>query len=326
MTGIFKANNPSNNFLLLVYGIILKLPLFLNPRLPQLQSSDGPLYSSAIIWMMGAFAQFPLIFSFIIFLLQYVQAISFNKVVNDQRMLQKPNYLTGMAYLLITSMFADWFSLSAALISCSFLIWVLSKLCLLHNNNNAKTTIYNIGFAIGIAALFYYPAIIFTLLFIFGIAIIRPFRLNEWLIGLLGIATIFYFYASWIFLSGQWNTFIFPVVNISKPVFQQTKWAVGAIVLVLLTMLMGFYFIQNNMLRHVVQTRKSWQLIYLYLLVAALVPFINATETFTSWILVAVPVSLVTGSAFFNPDKKWFPSIIHWAMVFISIAVGYFVH
>ena len=80
------------------------------------------------------------------------------------------------------------------------------------------------------------------------------------------------------------------------------------------------------MLRHVVQTRKSWQLIYLYLLVAALVPFVNATETFTSWILVAVPVSLVTGSAFFNPDKKWFPSIIHWAMVFISIAVGYFVH
>jgi hypothetical protein len=325
VTGRFKINNPSNNILLLLYGFLLKLPLFLNPRMPMLQSSDGPLYSSWIIWMQRIFFGFPVVFNLILFLLLYIQAISFNKAVNDQRMMQKPNYLTGMAYLLITSMYSEWFALSAAVICSTLLIWIWSKLCTLHNNHSAKTTIYNIGLVIGIASFLYYPAIIFVLLFMMGIAITRPFRLNEWLIGLLGIGTTFYFYAAWIFLSGQWNSFLFTPVSFSTPVFFETKWALAAILLVMLTLVLGFYFIQNNMRRQVVQTRKSWQLIYLYLLAAAFIPFINATNSFTSWILVAVPASLIAASAFFYPDKKWFPSVIHWGMVAICIAVSYFV-
>ena len=325
MTGIFKANNPYNNFLLLLYAIVLKLFLFLYPVIPQLQGSDGPLYSSLIIWMKGTFSGFPIIFSIISFLLLYLQAIVFNKAVNDLRMLQRPNYLTGMAYLLITSLFADWFSLSAAMIVNTMLIWVWSKLCSLHNNTSAKTTIYNIGLVIGISSFFYYPAIVFTFLFIVGIGITRPFKLNEWLIGLVGISTSFYFFAAWIFLTGQWSTYRLPTVLVSVPDFVDTKWAMAAIILVILTMLLGIFFIQNNMRRQIVQTRKSWQLIYLYLLVAAVVPFVNAANSFANWILLVVPVSLIAGSAFFYPDKKWFPMIIHWGMVAICIAVAYFV-
>jgi len=325
VTGIFKANNPSNNFLLLLYGIVLKLPLFLYPVVPQLQSSDGPLYSSFVIWMTGTFSGFPIIFSFISFLLLYLQAIFFNKAVNDLRMMQRPNYLTGMCYLLITSLFAEWFSLSAVMIVNTMLIWVWSKLCSLHNNTSAKTTIYNIGLVIGIASFFYYPAIIFTFLFIVGIGITRPFKLNEWLIGLVGISTSFYFFAAWLFLTGQWNTYRLPTVLVSVPDFVHTKWATAAIILVILTMLLGVFFIHNNMRRQIVQTRKSWQLIYLYLLVAALVPFINAANSFANWILMVVPVSLIAGSALFYPDKKWFPLIIHWGMVGLCIAVAYFV-
>jgi hypothetical protein len=56
-----------------------------------------------------------------------------------------------------------------------------------------------------------------------------------------------------------------------------------------------------------------------------LVPFLNGSNTFGSWILVAVPASLIAASALFYPDKKWFPLAIHWAMVTISVAVAYFV-
>lgn len=325
MTGIFKANNPSNHFFLLLYGIILKSYLFVDPVLPQLQSSDGPLYSSFLIWLKGSFADFPIVFGIITFVLLFIQAISFNKAVNDQRMLQKPNYLTGMAYLLLTSIFSEWFPLSAALIANTLLIWVWSRLCTMHNNHSAKATIFNIGLAIGIACFFYYPAIIFTLLFVSGIALTRPFRLNEWLIGLIGIATPFYFFCAWLFLTGQWNTYQLPLVNLANPVFKESRWAIAAIILVILTVLLGLYFIQNNMRRQIVQTRKSWQLIYIYMLVAAFVPFINGAGSFTGWILLAVPVSLITGSALFYPEKRWFPMAIHWGMVAISVAVAYFV-
>ncbi len=325
MTGTFKANNPSNNFLLLLYGLVLKLPIFLHPQVPELQSADGPLYSSFIIWMKGFFAGSPIVFSIISFVLLYVQAIGFNKLVNDQRLFQKPTYLIGMSYLLITSMFSDWFVLSASLLVSTVLIWVWGKLCNLHNNPKAKTTIYNIGLSVGVACFFYYPVIIFTLLFIIGIAITRPFKLNEWLIGLIGIFTAFYFFASWLFLTGQWNTYRLPQAFATNPVFQQSKWAMGAFAILILTVMLGIYFVQINMRRQIVQTRKSWQLIYFYLLGALLIPFVNSTGNFSNWILIAVPLSLLVSSAFYYPDKKWFPLLIHWTMVAVTVAIGYFV-
>ena len=324
MTGIFKANNPNNNFLLFLYGLALKLPLFLFPQLPKLQSSDGILYKSFAAWMTGHFGKTPVVFSIISFILLFLQAVSFNKLVNDHRMLQRPNYLTGMSYLLITSLFSEWFALSAALITNTILIWVWSRLSTLHNNNAAKTTIFNIGLVIGLAAFFYQPSIVFVLLFIVGMAITRPFRLNEWLIGLVGILTSFYFFAAWLFISDKWKTYPLPRIQVSLPVFHETRWGLAALIMVLLAMLLGAFFIRSNMRRQVVQTRKSWQLIYLYLLVAALVPFLNSSN-FNTWILAAVPASLIIGAAFFYPDKKWFPAVMHWGLVGLSVAIGYFI-
>ena len=274
--------------------------------------------------MTGRVGDYPVVFSFITFLLLFLQAVSFNKLVNDQRMLQKPNYLTGMSYLLVTSLFSEWFALSAALMANTILVWVWSRLSTLHNNTAARSTIFNIGLVIGLASFFYQPAIVFTLLFIVGLGITRPFRLNEWLLGLIGILTSFYFYAAWLFLSDRWRVYKLPRVDVSLPSFHETRWAVAAIVVVLLTMLPGAFFIRNNMRRQVVQTRKSWQLIYLYFIVAAFVPFLNG-NSFNSWILAAVPASLIIGAAFFYPDRKWFPLFIHWAMVALSVAVGYFI-
>lgn len=325
MTGIFKANNPSNNFLLFLYGIVLKLHLFINPDSPQVQASDAVLYQSFVVGLSKVFPGSPLLFSLITFILLYVQAISFNKLVNDLRLMPRPNYLVGMSYLLITSIFAQWFALSAALIINTILIWVWARLCTLHNAPKAKTTIYNIGLVIGIACFIYYPAIVFTFLFIVGISITRPFRLNEWLIGLLGIATAFYFFAAWLFLAGNWRTFHLPQASVAVPHFIQSAWPIAGFVLLCFSILVGIFFVQNNMRRQIVQTRKSWQLIYLYLLMAILISFINETGNFTSWILVAVPASLFTACALFYPDKKWFPLLVHWGLVVISIAIAYFV-
>ncbi|MBS1496826.1 MAG: hypothetical protein JSU03_09110 [Bacteroidetes bacterium] len=325
MIGTFKANNPYNNFLLFVYGFILKFPLFLYPKAPQVNVLDGILYKYLLQFLEPLGHTTPFIYSIITYLLLYVQALGFNKAVNTQRLFQKPNYLTGMSYLLITSLFAEWFSLSAPLIINTMLIWVWSKLCTLHNEPNPKTSIFNIGFVISICAFLYFPAIAFILLVMTGLTIARPFKLREWLIGLVGIITPFYFFASWLFLTDRIQTYHLPAIAITLPAFKEGKIALVTLILILCTVLAGFFFINNNFRRQVVQTRKSWQLIFLYLLVALLIPFLNATHSFSNWILIAVPVSLFTAGSFLYPDKKWFPQTMHWGMVAIAIAIGYFI-
>jgi hypothetical protein len=64
------------------------------------------------------------------------------------------------------------------------------------------------------------------LIFIIGLALTRPFKLNEWLIGLTGIVTSFYFFASWLFITGKWRNFTLPEISVSYPVFLETRWAI----------------------------------------------------------------------------------------------------
>jgi Family of unknown function (DUF6427) len=258
-------------------------------------------------------------------LLLYTQAISFNRLVNELRLMQKPNYLTAMSYLLVTSLFTEWNMLSAPLIINTLLIWVWARMSSLLNDPNPKTSLFNIGIAIGIATFFYFPSLAFAALIIFGLALIRPFKLSEWLIALLGIITPYYFLLAWAFLTGKLKAYELPGIAVSSPKFHQTNWSYAAIIIVLVLSLAGFFFVQQNFRRQLIQARKSWNLIFLYMVVSVFIPFINATAAFEYWILCAVPLSAFLGAAFLYPTKKMLPYVLHWVMVAFVIAISYFV-
>ena len=325
MTGIFKANNSYNNILLLFYGLLLKLPLFLHPKVPQPQQIDGFLYKALLDWLQPIGKGFPVVYSLLAFILLYSQAVYFNKLVNDLRIMQRPHFLTGMSYLLITSLFMEWTVLSSPLIINSLLIWVWSTMSGLYTNQKPKAALFNIGIAIGICTFFYFPSLAFAALIIFGLAITRPFKLAEWLIALFGIITPYYFLLAIVFLTDKWKGYKFPGFAVTTPVFNQTKWAYLAIIIVLISSMIGIFYIQQNFRRQLIQARKSWNLIFLYLMVALFVPFVNATHTFDYWILCAVPLSAFLGAAFLYPATNRFPFVLHWLMVAFVIVISYFV-
>lgn len=325
MTGTFKANNPYNTFLLLVYGIVLKLPMFLHPVKPVPQQTDGFLFKELLLQLSSVGDKLPAVYPLIAFVLLYTQAIIFNQLANGQRMMQKPNYLTAMAYLLITSLFKEWNVLSAPLIVNSLLVWVWARMAGLGNVKSVTSTLFNIGIAIGVSTFFYFPSIAFAVLVIFGLVVTRPFKLAEWLLCLLGIITPYYFLLSYVFLADKWKGYKLPGIAFSLPKFYESRWALAAIIIVLFATIVGLFYIRQNFLRQLVQTRKSWNLVFLYFFVAVGIPFINATHSFEYWILCAVPLSAFVGCAFLYPQKKWFPQVLHWLMVAFVIAFSYFV-
>jgi len=324
VTGTFKANNPYNTFLLLVYGIALKLPMFLHPVKPLPQQTDGFLFKELLSQLSNIGNSLPGIYPLITFLLLYTQAITFNQLANGQRLMQKPNYLTAMAYLLITSLFKEWNVLSAPLIVNSLLVWVWARMSALGHTKSISSTLFNIGIVIGVATFFYFPSIAFAVLMIFGLVVTRTFKLAEWLLSLLGIITPYYFLLSYVFLTDKWKGYKFPGIVFSLPKFYESRWALVAIIIVLIATVVGLVYIRQNFLRQLVQTRKSWNLVFLYFFVAIGIPFINATHSFEYWILCAIPLSAFVGCAFLYPQKKWFPQLLHWLMVAFVIAFSYF--
>jgi len=299
--------------------------MFIHPQIPLPQQTDGFLFKLLLSQLSGVGKSIPLIYPLISFILLYTQAITLNALVNQHRLMQKPNYLTGMAYLLITSLFAEWNILSAPLIINSLIIWVWSRMSKLYNEPNPKGSLFNIGMAIGISSFFYFPTISFSVLVIVGLLITRPFKLPEWIVALLGLASPFYFLLAFVYVMDKWQGYHFPGVAVTLPHFIESRWALAAVIIVLFTTVAGFIYVQKNFRRQLVQARKSWNLIFLYLLIALFVPFINASHSFVYWILSAVPIAVIAGAGFLYPQKRAFPLILHWLMVAFAIAFSYFV-
>lgn len=323
MTGTFKANNPFNTFLLLVYGILLRLPWFITPQVPVVQKSDGFLFTYLLSSFKPFFDHFPISYTLITFIFLYSQALSFNRLLNNRKLMQKPNYLPGMSYLLITSFFTEWNVLSAPLIINSLLIWVWAKMSTLYNNPHAKSTLYNIGFVIGITTFFYFPSLAFALLIIFALVLTRPPRVAEWIIALLGIATPWYLLFSWLFLTNRLYAFQVPGIQVNYPLMLYNNTRYIGIALIAFTAIIGGIFVEIHLRKQLVQIRKGWGLLILYLVVALFIPFINSTLNFQYWILTTVPLSAFIASFFFYPTKKWIAASMHWIMVAFVIYMTY---
>ncbi|MEJ7611609.1 MAG: DUF6427 family protein [Ferruginibacter sp.] len=324
MTGIFRANNPSGNAILFFYAIVLKLPVFLHPGAPLQSLSDGALYKGLLNITDPVAKSFPFIYPLLCFVLLFTQAINFNKIVNGLKLHRHTNYLTGMSFLLITSLLPGMFRLSAALIVNSFIIWIWGKLSALYNNPSPKSAVFNIGLATGIAAFFYFPSVVFLVMVVFGIAIARPFRLQEWITGLVGIITPVYFFYAWLFLTGKVGSFPLPRLDLSYPGLPGNGLTYLALSLIAVGLIAGIYFVQANMRRQVVQTRKSWQSLFFYLVVALFVLLISGNSGLSSFILPAVPLAAVIAAAFFYPQRKIVPLLLHWSMVAVYIALNFF--
>jgi len=258
------------------------------------------------------------------FLLVFVQAMMLNNLSNRFKLMQRPNYLTGMSYLLISSLFSEWFVLSSAMLANTFFIWIIYSLTGINYSRHVKTSIFNTGIILGIAVFFYYPAILFLLLILAGLVFYRPFRLPEWLMAVVGFLTPFYFLASVLFLTNHLEFPSLPKITFLMPAPAHAPWAIASLGLILITSLAGAYFVNQNLRRQIVHTRKNWLLIYLYCVVSAAVPFINNSRAFNYWILCVVPFSLLAAAAFLYPEKRWFRIVIHWAMFIVALVTGYY--
>jgi hypothetical protein len=318
--GSFKANNPRNNFLLLLYGLALNWPLFFKSAPATINSNDTFLYQYFIV-IFNKYTSDTII-SGVAFLILFLQAVILNKIATDQKLFQRNNYLVGMSYLLITSIFHIGFS--SALLSISILIWILSILFNMSNQGNPKKNIFNIGLLSGLAILIFFPTFLFVFVVLFGLLIFRPFRIQEWFIVILGIITPFYFVFAFGYLLDKFEILNFPALYFSIPKFHLSTFEISSLCLTILLSIIGFGFAQSNMRKLLVQSRNCWTIITAFLFFAIFIPFFNKTPQFLFTLFCFVPASIFVASNFYYPEKKWFINLSHWVLVVLSVVNGYF--
>jgi hypothetical protein len=315
---VFKQKSPGNVAVLLLFGLLLKLPLFLHPKTIVAGENDGRLYH----WLMSMLPSGnAALYSVIAFALLYIQALLINYLVNEYRMIGKASFLPAMAYMLLTSLLPEWNYLSSPMLANTFIIWMFILLFRLYNSDKAKSQVFNIGLIAGITSYIFFPSAVFVLCILLGLMILKPFRLNEIFLFILAILTPYYFHAAYLFLFGELNFVnFFPHVSIAVPQIKNSIWVAGSIFLLTIPFLVGGYYVQVHLRKMLIQVRKNWSILLLYLLLAFFVPFIKSDQSFYTWIVMTAPFAAFHACAYFYPARRLFP------LVLFFITIGYILY
>jgi hypothetical protein len=316
VTGIFKTKNPANFFLLLVLAIVLKLPLFYTSSFDLPKTDDDVLYQSLLSFLNSKTKIFPKLYPFLSLLLLFTQALMFNSFINRQKMTGRQTFLPAMSYLLLTSLLPDWNYFSAPLLVNTIFIFILSSLFQIYNNEKAKGIIFNAGFAGGVAVFLYFPSLLFGIWMLLALMIMRPFKINEWILCIVGISTPFYFYGIYLFIRDQWSWgALFSSLHIKLPSIAQSLWLAISVFLIVVPFLMGAFYVQDNLRKMLIQVRKGWTILLLYLLVSLFIPLAGENQTFENWIIAAVPFAGFHACAYLYTTYRIVPILIFWASV-----------
>jgi len=239
----------------------------------------------------------------------FVQALLINYLVNKNNLLSKPTFLPALMYVVVSGLFTPFLMLSPPLI-CNFLvIWMLFKLFGFYKSVEGKSNAYDVGMIIAIGTLIYFPFIYMFLLIWIALIIFRPFNWREWVSGIVGFATIFFFLAVFYYLNNEISQFY----NIWLPLGASFPKSINIdyynyliLIPVMLILALCISKLRQNFFKSYVHIRKSFQLLFWVFIIAGLSFYVKEQFNLNHFLLCAVPASIFFAYYFLYANVKWF--------------------
>lgn len=322
MINQFRTLNPINLLLLVAYAVFMRLVIFIN--LPSgLNFEVLEPYTKLFINIpnnaMSAGAN--VFFATIIVL---VQALIFNRIINNHGLMARPSYLSALLYITGTSLFMQFLVLSPPLI-CNFLIIVIiDKFLKLSKTTNAMSTMYDVGMLIAIGTLVYFPFIMLLLMIWLSLLMYRPFNWREWISGIIGFLTIFTFVAVFYY----WNDSIGRFFDIWKPLTNKFPSNLQinyddylVLIPVAIIMILAAVQLRDNFFRSFISTRKAFQMLFFMFVVSMLSFYTKSGVSVAHFLLCVPPGTVLLAYYFSNAKKRWFYETL---FVILVVCIQYF--
>lgn len=302
----FRSLNPFN--ILLLAGIALLLRAGILMQLPEKLNFD----------FIEPFARFliaiPLenVFSphanvVVALLITLLQAFIFNKIVNGYNLLGKPTFLPALLYITVGSLFTPFVLLSPALI-CNFIVlWMIEKFLSIYRRDDARAVMFDLGMMVALGTLIYFPFIAMMPLLWISLMIFRPFYWREWLAGIIGFITVFFFlavYYYWYDSLGLFYKIWLPLATPFPVNFRINWYDYLVLIPVVIILALGIFQLRSNFFRSFVQTRKSYQLLFFMLVLGLISFYLKSDFRLYHFLLCAPPAAVMMAYYFVQAGKK----------------------
>ncbi|MCU0395609.1 MAG: DUF6427 family protein [Chitinophagaceae bacterium] len=257
-------------------------------------------------------------------LLQVGVALYANATLNNRRMFAQRHALAATSFILFTALFPGTNLQLPVLLVLPLFVAAFSQVTLLYNSSQVRGTIVNAGMLAGLGYLLYHPFVFVLPACFIGLSYMRPFRLADWLLMLLGMLTPLYFVLAGEFITGHWlparhlPRFVLPD-DIQAP--NAYWWMAMAAALVWLIAAIGAW--QGQLRRMVIQGRKNWYTLLMMGLFCLPGIFIPEGNHYGMLALMAFPLGGLLASAFSSDRKGVGQLVLFWLVVIIIATVSW---
>lgn len=308
MIDFFRKLNPIGLIILVAIAVFLRLGIFL--QLPETleftfwENYVGTLFHVSLDSLFDPSAN---VFSAMVITL--VEAVIFNRIVNHYNLLGKPSFLPALMYVTASSMLLPFVTLSPALL-CNFLmLWLISKFLSIYRKTEARSVMFDSGMIIAVGTLLYFPFIGMVPVMWIALSVFRPFNWREWVAGLVGFFTIYFFLGVIYYLNDSFEKFYHLKVPLAAQfpnLLQVNFYDFIVLVPIILILVLSVISLQQKMNRSGVHVRKSYLILFVTAIFSLLSFFIKPDYQVYHFLLAVPPLAVFMANYFMNASKRWF--------------------
>lgn len=316
----FRNLTPVNIFFLVVIALVLRVGAFV--QLPE--ALEFNFVESFFRLLLPVPAQSPFSPSVNVILalaIIVIQAILLNRIVNRYNLLGKPSFLPALMYVTSSAVLMPFLVLSPTLLCNFFLIWLIEKFLSIYRRTDIGSVVFDMGMIVGLGTLIYFPFIAMLVLMYVCLMIFRPFSWREWLVGLLGFATIYFFVGVFYYVNDATDKFFSIWLPLATPFPNRLEikfYDYIVLIPLIVILILSAFSLRQNFFRSYVQVRKSFQVLSILFILAMISFYLKPQVRIYHFLLGAPAVSIFMAYYFLHAKKKWvFESLYFLLLAFI---------
>ena len=303
----FKNFSIINLFFLFILLFILRLGIYLD--LPvSINTGFTELFSRLLIQVSIDNLFLPALNITLAGIVLFIQALIFNKIVNNFNILGRSTFLPALFYVVAGSIFTPFLFLSPPLVCNFFILFIIHKIMVDYKGPDAIGSMFDLGLIVAVGTLFYFPFVLYLILLWVSLIILRPFNWREWLSVLIGYITIVFFLGVYYY----WNGRLLDFYEIWEPLSNKFPFYIKIqvtdyIVLfpIVACLLLGFIQLRLNFFKSFVQVRKFFQVLFFLFVFSALSYYLKSDFRINHFLLCIIPVAVLLAYYFAHAKKRW---------------------
>jgi len=305
----FKNNNPSYFFILPLFALVFWVVAFISPTV------IAPSHSTLLFDVCAKYINaIPMVGTFVSFLLIIAGSFLINFVVNENEIVERKTFLPALFYVVFMSNSPAMLMFHPAMVANLFIVFAVHKLFASYRRTTAFSEVFDAGFLLSLASLFYFPSIILFPVLGFGLLIFRAFHLREWLVSFIGVLVPYCFVFAYYFWNDMLGSFWFDklayFVYHERPSFDFSATYYLLLVSGGIVVLLSFTKLAGSILLGSQKTKKNLLFVIWFFLFCCGSLFLAPELSSPYFSVLAIPFTFFSVNYFYHLKKEVWGEII----------------